>query len=115
MYIHRRDGNQLAFAGLWETWRDPESGHPLETCTIITTSANATLAEVHERMPVILERDACDVWCDPAAGDEPEMLDRLLVPAGEDVLVMHEVSKAVNSPKNNDASLIVPAEPDSLF
>jgi putative SOS response-associated peptidase YedK len=116
MYIHRTDGQQLAFAGLWEQWQNPAApdAPPLATCTIITTSANATLAPIHDRMPVILERGAWDGWLAPENADS-EFLDALLVPASNDVLEAYPVGRAVSSPRNNGPELIEPVEPESLF
>ncbi|MFZ4515440.1 MAG: SOS response-associated peptidase [Acidimicrobiia bacterium] len=115
MYIHRRDGRQLAFAGLWEHWTDPSDGTVVETCAVLTTNANATMAPIHERMPVILERDACDVWCDPASNNDVVMLESLLRPADDAVLATYAVGRAVNSPRNNGSSLLEPAVPETLF
>ncbi|HEX9506381.1 MAG TPA: SOS response-associated peptidase, partial [Acidimicrobiia bacterium] len=73
--VHRRDGEPLAFAGLWEIWRDPavtnddEPEAWLRTCTIVTTRANSSLVPIHERMPVVLHEDVWDAWLDPAHGD----------------------------------------------
>ena len=99
--IARTDGTPMAFAGLWEGWRYPD-GEALRTFTIITTAANATMAALHERMPMILEPDDWPMWlgeavCDPAA---------LLRPAAEDVLWLWPVSRRVNTPRNNDAHLL---------
>lgn len=115
-YIRRVDGEQLAFAGLWERWRDPEDpdGRPIETCTIITTEANAIVAPIHDRMPVILERGAWDMWLDPEWQDTSR-LQAVLRPAPDAVLEAYPVDRRVNSPRNNGPELIVPAEPDSLF
>ena len=69
----------MTLAGLWDRWRDPVTGVVLESCTVITTEANELLANVpHDRMPVILDRDARSVWLDPAA--ERSQLEALLVP-----------------------------------
>ncbi|MFM7615976.1 MAG: SOS response-associated peptidase [Actinomycetes bacterium] len=115
VYIHGTTGEPLALAGLWESWRDPtvEDALALHTCTIITTDANATLAPVHDRMPVILPDATWDVWLDPAS--EPEALVPMLRPAAEGVVSFHEVSTAVNTPRHNDASLLEPAPPETLF
>jgi putative SOS response-associated peptidase YedK len=116
MYFHRTDGGQLAFAGLFEHWRDPsEPAAPeIETCTIITTAANAEVAPIHDRMPAILEPESWDVWLDPSI-DDRELLQSLLVPAANDVLVVYPVSRAVNSPKNNGPDLLARVEPETLF
>jgi putative SOS response-associated peptidase YedK len=116
MYLHRADGRQLAFAGLYEHWRDPaEPAAPdIETCTIITTAANALVAPIHDRMPVILEPGAWDAWLDPTI-DDRELLDALLVPAADEVLDAYPVGRDVNSPRNNGPVLIERVEPESLF
>ena len=106
LFIRARDGHPLAMAGLWETWRDranPDAG-TLHSCTVITTGANAAMAPVHDRMPVILTRADWDRWLD--AGTDLDDLLALLVPAGEDVLRMHPVGPEVGNVKNNGASLI---------
>ncbi|MEZ4572006.1 MAG: SOS response-associated peptidase [Thermomicrobiales bacterium] len=65
-YIHRADGNVMAFAGIWEHWTDPEGKleTPLDSCAIITTQSNDEMAEIHDRMPVILEPEDWDRWLD---------------------------------------------------
>ncbi len=115
-FIHRRDDEPLALAGLWETWKVPGdaavAGSPdgwLRTCTIVTTDANATLAPVHHRMPVVLERPAWDEWLDPDV-DDVGSLQRLLRPAPDDRLVLHAVSTRVNSARNHGPDLIEPVE-----
>jgi len=115
VFIHAGTGQPLALAGLWESWRDPSvaDAPALRTCTIITTAANRTLEPVHDRMPVILGEDAWLAWLDPTG--DPGALAPLLVPAPEDAVVFHEVTTAVNSPRNNDASLLDPAPPETLF
>jgi putative SOS response-associated peptidase YedK len=110
MFIHRIDGEPLAVAALWSTWRDKEQGPDapwLHSCTLITTSANDTMAPVHDRMPVILPKSAWDVWLDPAVND-PEVLRSLLVPAPDDILTMHAVSTEVNNVRNRGSELIDP-------
>jgi putative SOS response-associated peptidase YedK len=69
-YLERRDGEPIALAGLWEEWRGPDrKGEPLRTVTIITTTPSATMAPVHDRMPVILPPSAWDAWLDPTNDD----------------------------------------------
>jgi putative SOS response-associated peptidase YedK len=115
-YFYRPDGQLLAFAGLWETWHDPDvkDAPPLESCTIITTDANAVMEPVHERMPVILSTKDCDTWLDPAATD----LQHLLAPCPPDEIACYRVSKFVNSNKNEGAECMEPlvaAEKGELF
>ena len=111
MFIHRADGQPLAVAGLWATWRDktlgPDAGW-LHSCTVITTAANDTMAPVHDRMPVLLSPEDWDEWLDPTNNDLAA-LQHLLVPAPNDVLVMHAVSTAVNNVRNTGPELMLPA------
>lgn len=101
-YIARPDERPIGFAGLWERWDKGEA--PLETCTIITTAANRTLSDIHDRMPVILPPDVLRIWVDP--GQPHEVLERLLRPAPDELLATREVSRAVNSPAHEGAELI---------
>lgn len=103
--IRRRDRQPFAFAGLWESWKGPDG--PVETCTIITTQANATLASLHERMPVILEAADHERWLDPG---KPAAAD-LLKPAADDLLEVFPVSTRVNYVANEGADLIEPINP----
>ncbi len=110
MFIHRRDGEPLAVAGLWAAWKEPGSEPDaawLHSCTVITTSANTTMAPVHDRMPVLLPRRAWEEWLDPRNQDMAA-LQRLLVPAPDDLLTMHAVDVAVNSVRNKGPELIAP-------
>ena len=108
MFIHRADGEPLAVAGMWSAWR-PKDSPPdtpwLHTCTIITTSANNTMAPVHDRMPVILPASAWQKWLDPTETDL-ESLQALLVPAPDDLLVLRKVSTDVNNVRNKGEELI---------
>ena len=102
-YIHMKDGRPFAFAGLWEDWNDGE----IRSCTILTTSANELVGEVHERMPVILPTEDRDAWLDPEA--ETQELVSLLRPYPGDDLETFPVSRFVNSPRNNDERCVEPA------
>ncbi len=109
-FIHRTDGEPLAVAGLWSAWRDRSDGPGgswLHTASVITTSANATMEPIHDRMPVILPKAMWHLWLDPN-NQNIDMLQRLLVPAPDDVLTMHEVSTEVNNVRNHGESLIQP-------
>ena len=118
-FVHRPDGEPFAFAGLWEVWRGPKdadgnrTGEPLRSCTIITTTPNATMAQIHDRMPVILPPSAWDEWLDPD-NDDIETLGRLLVPAPAELTDLRPVTTQVNSVRNKGAELIVPASPDEM-
>ena len=106
MFIHRRDGEPMAFAGLWAAWRDEASDTDwLRSCAIVTTNANNTLAPLHDRMPVVLEERDWDGWLDPDTGDV-DALARLLQPASDDLLVAYPVGTAVNSADNDGPELV---------
>lgn len=111
-YIHRPDGEPLAFAGLWEVWHGPDKQSrngdpPLRSCTIITTSANETMAKLHDRMPVILPATVWDSWLDPDH-DDLETLGKLLVPAPSALITTYPVSTQVNSVRNKGPELLEP-------
>ena len=99
--IARTDGQPMAFAGLWEGWHPP-NGEMLRTFAIITTVANATMRQLHDRMPVILEPDDWPVWLGEAAGDPIS----LLRPSAEGALRLWPVSRAVNSVRNDRPDLL---------
>lgn len=104
-HIHLADRKPFTFAGLWEFWdKDPDD--PTYSCTILTTSANDTVAELHDRMPVILEGPARDAWL--AADTSPDELLDLMVPIAAERIAFHPVSRIVNSPKNDVAACMEP-------
>lgn len=80
-----RDGHPLALAGLWETWHQPESDAPIQTYTIITTTANAFMAPIHDRMPVVLSPVDWGVWLDPEVNN-PLLLQSMLAPCPDEAL-----------------------------
>ena len=108
------DGAPFAFAGLWERWTVPADtaltgslaerspGDAVETCTILTTAANGTVAPVHGRMPVILPEDAYGPWL---AGEEVP-----LAPYPADGMTAHPVSTLVNRPANDDPACVEPVD-----
>ena len=106
-WIHRRDRQPFAFAGLWSSWKDPEKGEWLDTFTILTTDANETVRPIHDRMPVILDREEYRLWLDPEVEDTAR-LQELLVPAPAVDLAAIPVSRAVNSPAHESSDCIAP-------
>jgi putative SOS response-associated peptidase YedK len=93
-YFTARDGSPaLTAAGLWDEWKDRQSGERLKSCTMIITEPNAFVAEVHDRMPALVAEKDYDAWLDGSAGVE------LLRPAADDLLQRWQVSKRVNSSK----------------
>lgn len=100
-WITRRDGGMLAMAGLWEANQKlGESGQPILSCTILTTSANRTTENLHDRMPVFLDSRGQHVWLDQSIKNK-EDLSEFLRPAPDDWLETREVSKRVNHPGND--------------
>jgi putative SOS response-associated peptidase YedK len=89
-YFSSPDGHPLAFAGLWESWRDPASGEQTLSATIIVGAANAWMSRFHDRAPIMLESQHFDAWL---SGDSPVALSR---PAREDALQEWVVSNRVN-------------------
>ena len=104
LWIHSRAGGLLLFAGLYESWY-PEKDRPELTFTIVTCAANALIAPIHDRMPVVLDERAAEDWMNPREHD-PVSLKRLLVPAPRDVLVMRPASPLVNGVKNEGPALL---------
>ncbi len=108
-YIHRCDGDMLFMAGLWSVWRDPKDQHgpaPLLSCTIVTTDAVGVLAEVHDRMPLVLPEHDWDRWLDP---DLPADLELLSNAPDVREIELREISTLVNNVRNNGPQLIEPA------
>jgi putative SOS response-associated peptidase YedK len=100
-YIHLPNRELFTFAGIWEEWHHPD-GSSLRTCSIITTDANETMQNIHDRMPVILSKEDEEKWL--VQNEQKELLN-LLKPY-HDKMQMYPVSKAVNSYKNNYAELL---------
>ena len=103
MRIARTDGEPFGMAGLYERWLSPD-GEVLDTCTIVTTEANARLRGIHDRMPVIVPPPQYERWLDAA---DPDVSD-LCAPAPEELMRAHAVSPRVNAVRNDDAALIEP-------
>jgi putative SOS response-associated peptidase YedK len=108
-FICPRDGGVLAMAGLYEIWRDPakpdDDPHPfLWSCTVITTDAPDDLGRIHDRMPLMVERERWGEWLDPTRS---ATLD-LLVPAAPGRLEAYPVATRVNSADNNGPELVEP-------
>lgn len=98
-FIHRKDDDVFCFAGLWERWKPDPDAEPVDTFTILTTTPNRLMAEIHDRMPVILEEKDYPLWLDrsvPGSG-----VAHLLKQYPPELLEAYKVSKYVNSPKND--------------
>lgn len=106
-YVFRRpDGRLLGVAGLYERWLG-EGGEVVDSCTLITTQANATLAPFHDRMPVLLAAESYDRWLDRDQR-KGESLQDLLVPCAPDWLEPSPVSSRINNVRNDDPACLVP-------
>ena len=111
-FIRPADGGVMAMAGLYEIWRDPtrDDDDPNRfrwTCTVLTTSAEDDLGHIHDRMPLLVEKERYGAWLDPTVSD-PEDLLSLLVPAAPGRLQAFPVSTEVNNVKNNGPQLVEP-------
>ena len=104
-FIHFSDAKPFAFAGLWERWSKGGS-KPLDTCTIITTSPNELIADLHDRMPVILPRALYEEWLDPTPMSA-KRLQEVLVPHPAEGMEAYPVSTFVNKPANDGPECIV--------
>lgn len=108
--IRRDDDRPLALAGLWAGWRDPasapESPRIRRTFTIVTTTPNAAIADLHDRMPVVLPDDAWDRWLLPTT--EPGELRALLTPNEDVALRIFPVERYVNDVRRDGPELIEP-------
>jgi putative SOS response-associated peptidase YedK len=117
-FIHRADGGPLAFAGLYELWRDKSvpDGDPaawLWSATVITTTAPDELGQIHDRMPMVIAPESWEDWLDPSQTDVSD-LKALLAPAAVSGLATYPVSTAVNAVRNNGPELIEPIALDRV-
>ena len=106
MCIMLKSEEIFAFAGLWDVWRQPDKTE-LASCTIITCEPNEFMKPIHNRMPVILTREAEEMWLDPDV-TEPEKLLPLVKPCRSDILKAYRVSKLVNNPRLDVKECIEP-------
>lgn len=106
-FIRARSGEPFAFAALYETYTDKDGGE-IDTAAIVTTSANGTLAPIHERMPVIVPPENCEAWLDCNRVDAKQAA-ALVGRAPDDFLEAIPVSPRVNSVKNDDPENLAPA------
>ena len=102
------EGELFGFAGLWDGWKNAE-GQWIKTCSILTTVPNAVTSTVHDRMPVILDRDSYDLWLDPGTTDA-QVVSELLKPYDGRLMRCYPVSSRVNHVGNDDEECSRPAE-----
>jgi putative SOS response-associated peptidase YedK len=106
VYIHLKDGEPFAIAGLWEHW-EGQDGEVIESCTLLTTEPNDMLAPIHNRMPVILDPKDYARWLDPGL-QEADGVKPLLRPYPSDLMTAYSISLRVNNPKNDDSQCLEP-------
>ncbi len=104
-FVRLKNKKPFTFAGLWDKW--DKEGNDLNTFTIITTNANELVRTIHDRMPVILNREGRFKWLDPDLKD-PSQLKNMLKPYASEEMEAYEISTFVNSPKNNSPECINP-------
>ncbi|MGD0819406.1 MAG: SOS response-associated peptidase [Desulfomonilia bacterium] len=103
--IRLKSGKPLAFAGLWDRWRDKETGNTIISSTIITTEANSLIAQIHGRMPAILSPGCFKSWLSSQREEEVALLN-CLKPYPAEEMEAYEVSKLVNDPRNDSPEII---------
>ena len=102
---------EMVMAGLWETWLNPANGEEIPSCTILTCAPNAKMADLHNRMPVILDEADWPKWLGEEPTTEPELL-ALLTPSPDEAIIITKVDNKIGSVKNDGPELILPlAEP----
>lgn len=110
-YIRLKDERPFAFAGLWDRWDKFETA--IESCTIITTDANELVRPLHDRMPVVFDRQQADRWI-AADGPDAQALQALLQPYAADQMVAYPVSTIVNNPRRDLPQCIEATEPPKM-
>lgn len=113
-HVFLKSGRPLAMAGVWETWNGPDNA-VLESCAILTTAANRFMADLHDRMPLLLDPSQFDRWLDPER-QQPQDIADLLVPCPDDWLARTAVSTLVNNVRNDSPACLEPVlQERSLF
>jgi len=105
------DGDLFALAGLWDQWKSPD-GKIIESCTILTTTPNSLVADMHDRMPVIVTPDKYEVWLDPDVTDF-DAIRNILKPHNADLMRRYPVSTKLNNSQNESAESAAPVTLDT--
>ena len=108
-WFHLPGSELFAFAGLWTSWQPQPDVEPVDSCTMLTTEANAIVAPVHNRMPLIVRREDEQAWLDPTVGVEDAL--GLLANSANAQLLTRPVSRAVNSTRNQGEDCIAAVDP----
>jgi putative SOS response-associated peptidase YedK len=101
-HVRREDRKPFAIAGVWDSWTSKETGEIIESCAVVTTEAKGPIASIHDRMPLVIEKDAYDTWL----RGRPEEASK--VSAVTPDLVTMAVSKYVNNVRHDDERCIAP-------
>jgi putative SOS response-associated peptidase YedK len=101
-HVHRVDRKPFAIAGVWDSWTSPETGEIIESCAVVTTEAKGHIADLHDRMPLVIAKDAYDAWL-KGTPDEASKVE-----AVTPELVAMAVSKYVNNVRHDDEQCIAP-------
>lgn len=107
MLIHLEGQELFAFAGIWEAWWGPDGDELLETAAIVTRPAFPNIAQIHERMPLMLSAADIPLWLGEEDIAPGEVLPRL-AQRSPDEISFHAVSKRINAVQNDDPGLIEP-------
>jgi putative SOS response-associated peptidase YedK len=107
-FLRPRDCRLIAFAGLWERWRD-NAGQETDTVAILTCAANALVAALHDRLPVILPPEQFEAWLD-SEKTTPEAAQAMLLPAADDLLESIEMHPKINDSRRDEPGLQEPLE-----
>jgi putative SOS response-associated peptidase YedK len=106
-HMRRQDGQPFALAGLWERWEGPDGC--IDSCALLTTTANELMSPIHDRMPVILDPPQFDLWLDPALQDV-DLLQGLLRPYPAELMIAYPVPTRVNNARNDDPQCVLPLD-----
>ncbi len=109
-WLRPRDGKPVAFAGLWESWTDRNTGGEIDSAAIVTTRANAVVSPIHDRMPAVIGAGAFDRWLTGT----PDEAEGLLGPPPDDLFEAVPISSRVNAYANDDPSVLDPVQPTLL-
>ena len=114
VWIHLKNKEPFAFAGLWDEWREFDTGHVLNTFTIITTDPNSLVKQIHNRMPVIYDREMGQQWLDRNYANSPTNLAAALPPCPSEYMEAWDVSTLVNAPENDSPECVKPLPPGHM-
>jgi putative SOS response-associated peptidase YedK len=115
VWIHLKNREPFVFAGLWDAWRNVELGEVIHTFTIITTDSNVLVRPIHNRMPVIHDREMGRQWLEHSFGGRSMTLSAVLQPLRSERMEAHDVSTPVNSPENDTPECIQPVLPNQAI